>query len=52
MLFRSLKDICIGVPASIGKGGIIEIVELALTAEEDREFRDSAEAIRKTIGKV
>lgn len=48
-----LKDICIGVPAKIGKNGIEKIIELKLTEEERIEFKNSAQAIiRGTIGKI
>jgi malate dehydrogenase len=42
------KDICIGVPVILGKGGIEKIVELDLSAEEKALFAKSAEAVRKT----
>lgn len=42
------KDICIGVPAVIGKNGAEKVIELALTAEEKAAFEKSAEAVRKT----
>ncbi|MCH5222470.1 MAG: malate dehydrogenase [Muribaculaceae bacterium] len=42
------KDICIGVPCLLGKGGIIKIIELPLNDEEKELFRKSAEAVRKT----
>ena len=43
-----LTDICIGVPALIGRNGVEEIVEIELTAEEKQELTNSAEAVRKT----
>ncbi|MCC8062040.1 MAG: malate dehydrogenase [Rikenellaceae bacterium] len=42
------KDICIGVPAVIGKNGAEKVIEVALTAEEKEAFEKSAEAVRKT----
>ena len=42
------KDICIGVPCLLGKGGIKKIIELPLNDEEKELFRKSAEAVRKT----
>jgi malate dehydrogenase len=47
-----LKDICIGVPVKLGRDGIVEIIELSLSDEEKEEFKKSAIAIRKTIGKT
>ena len=42
------KDICIGVPAIIGRKGIEKIVKIDLTKEEAEKFAASAEAVRKT----
>jgi len=45
-----LNDICIGVPALIGRNGVEEIVEVELSTEEKQELTNSAEAVRKTNG--
>ncbi len=42
------NDICIGVPAVIGRNGVEKILELDLTAEEKVLFEKSAEAVRAT----
>ena len=42
------KDICIGVPAVIGKNGVEKIVTLDLNAEEKALFEKSADAVRST----
>ena len=42
------KDLCIGVPCVLGKGGIEKIIELDLTDEEKELFKKSAEAVHKT----
>ena len=42
------NDICIGVPAVIGRKGIEKIVKLDLTKEEAAKFEASAAAVRKT----
>ena len=44
----SQSDICIGVPAIIGRNGVEKVVELDLTAEEKELFDKSAAAVRKT----
>lgn len=41
-------DICIGVPAIIGRNGVEQIVDLPLNAEEKALFEKSADAVRKT----
>jgi malate dehydrogenase len=42
------NDICIGVPAIIGRQGVVSIVDVQLDAEEQVLFAKSAEAVRKT----
>lgn len=42
------KDLCIGVPAIIGRNGIEKVVEFELNDEEKELFKKSAEAVRKT----
>jgi malate dehydrogenase len=40
------KDICLGVPVTIGKNGWEEIVDYNLTADEQELFTKSADAVR------
>ena len=40
------KDICLGVPVTIGKNGWEKIVDFELNAEEQASFNKSAEAVR------
>jgi len=40
------KDICMGVPVVIGKGGWEKIVDYKITADEQAAFNKSAEAVR------
>ncbi|MDE6855526.1 MAG: malate dehydrogenase, partial [Muribaculaceae bacterium] len=42
------KDLCIGVPCVLGKGGIKKIIELDLNEEEKELFAKSAAAVHKT----
>ena len=42
------SDICIGVPAIIGKNGVEKIVTLVLEDEEKELFEKSADAVRST----
>ncbi len=41
-----IKDVYLGVPAKLGKGGVDEIVELELNDEERAQLAEAAEAIR------
>ena len=45
-----MVDICIGVPAIIGKNGIESIVEIELTDAEKNKLNESAEGVRKVNG--
>ncbi|OQY05743.1 MAG: malate dehydrogenase [Bacteroidetes bacterium 4572_117] len=45
-----LNDICIGVPAVIGKNGVEKILEIELSDAEKEKLVSSAEAVRKTNG--
>ncbi|MDE6370861.1 MAG: malate dehydrogenase, partial [Duncaniella sp.] len=42
------SDLCIGVPAIVGRNGIEKIVEFELNDEEKALFHKSAEAVHKT----
>ncbi|MBI5124061.1 MAG: hypothetical protein HZA72_01420 [Candidatus Omnitrophica bacterium] len=44
-----LKDICIGVPCKIGRGGMEDIITLDLSKEERVVFLRSAEAVKGLI---
>ena len=44
-----LSDVVIGVPVKLGRGGIQQVIELPLNAEEAAALKASAEAVRKLI---
>lgn len=44
-----IRDLCIGVPCRLGKGGIEQIIEPDLNQEEKSAFLRSAESIRKNL---
>ena len=41
-----IKDVYLGVPAKLGRAGVLEVVELDLTAEETAALRTAADAVR------
>ena len=45
-----LNDLCIGVPAILGKDGLEKIVELQLDDAEIAKMKESAEGVKKTNG--
>lgn len=44
-----LKDVYVGLPTVLGKGGVKKIVELKLTADEQAALKKSADSIRENI---
>lgn len=44
------KDICVGVPAIIGKNGVEKIVDIELTDDEKNKYAEAADAVRKVNG--
>lgn len=47
-----LSDICMGVPVILSAGGVEQVIELALDAEEIAQFRRSAASVRADIDKL
>lgn len=47
-----LTNVCIGVPAKIGKNGIEKVVELKLTDDEKAMLKRSADSVKENIGKL
>lgn len=47
-----VRGIFMGVPVKLGAGGVEEIVELKLSAEERKAFADSAKAVRSLVSKL
>jgi malate dehydrogenase len=47
-----LKDVCIGVPAKIGKNGVEKVVELKLTDEEKAMLIRSTSSVKESIAKL
>ena len=45
-----LKDVYLGVPVKLGKGGVEQILEIALTAEEKAALEKSAGHVRELFG--
>jgi len=48
----AIKDMCIGVPALLGAGGIEKIIEIDLSKKEKDAFLSSAESVRQGIEKM
>jgi malate dehydrogenase len=44
-----IQDLFLGVPVKLGKGGVEEIIEVALTDEERSALEESADAVRSLV---
>jgi len=47
-----LRDVCVGVPISLGKDGVEDIIELKLTAQEKAKLNACAVSIKKTLSNL
>jgi len=45
-----LRDVYLGVPAKLGKGGVEQVIEIALTPEEKAALEKSAGHVRELFG--
>ena len=44
-----IKGLFIGVPVKLGKGGIEEVIQIKLTAEEDAALKKSAASVQELV---
>ncbi len=44
-----LNDLYMGVPCKLGRGGIIEVIRIDLTPQEEEELKKSARAVKNNI---
>src|ERR687894_1206379 len=44
-----IRDLFVGVPVKLGAGGVQQIIEIKLTAEEDAELQKSAGAVKELV---
>jgi malate dehydrogenase len=47
-----MKDLFLGVPCKIGRGGLERVLEVELTADERAALAKSAEAVREPMRAV
>jgi L-lactate dehydrogenase len=47
--FLGVRDVCLSLPAVIGRGGVERILRPQLNPVEAQSFRASAEAVRRQI---
>ncbi len=47
-----MKDLFLGVPCKLGKGGLLKVIEVELTADERTALEKSAEAVREPMSAI
>jgi malate dehydrogenase len=47
-----VKGLYVGVPAKLGRGGVEQVIEIKLTADEQAAFNKSAGAVRELVEKL
>ena len=47
-----VKGLYVGVPVKLGRGGVEQVIEIKLTAEEQVAFKRSADAVRELVEKL
>jgi malate dehydrogenase len=47
-----MRDVFLGVPCKLGRGGLEQIIEVELTGEERSALQKSADAVRELIGVI
>ena len=45
-----LEDLYMGVPCRLGAGGLEEVLQISLNADEQAQLNGSADAVRELIG--
>jgi malate dehydrogenase len=47
-----VKGLYVGVPVKLGRAGVLEVIEITLSAEENAAFQKSAAAVRELVEKL
>jgi L-lactate dehydrogenase len=47
--YAGISDVCLSVPAVVGRGGVISLINLDLTTAERASLKRSADVVRETI---
>ena len=50
--YHGIEGLCIGVPAVVGRQGVEELVQIPLTAEEERTLQDSAAKLKQFLAEI
>ncbi|MFO7890351.1 MAG: hypothetical protein R6V04_08425 [bacterium] len=50
--YYDIEEVCLGVPVLVNRNGISKIIQIQMDKNEIKQFRKSAEALRKVINEV
>jgi L-lactate dehydrogenase len=50
--FCGVRDVCLSLPAVVGRSGVTRVLRPTLTADEEAAFVRSADAVRQTLGQI
>lgn len=49
--FAGVSDICLSLPAVVGRKGVLQTLQIELTADEQQAFQKSADFVRQTLAR-
>jgi L-lactate dehydrogenase len=49
--FIGVSDICLSLPAVVGRQGVLQTLNIELTTAEQRNFQKSADCVRQTLAR-
>ncbi len=50
--FAGVSEICLSLPAVVGRKGVLQTLQIELTADEQQAFQKSAEFVRETLKRL
>jgi L-lactate dehydrogenase len=50
--FAGVKDICLSLPAVVGRKGVLQTLQIELTADEQQAFQKSAQYVHETLARL
>lgn len=50
--YHGISGLCLGVPALLGREGVVETLEIPLTAEEQERLAGSAQTLKAFLAEI
>ena len=47
--YKGISDVALSVPSIVGAAGVAQVIDVPMTADEQRQLQESAEAIKQTL---